>query len=126
MQAVKTNNAPAPIGPYSQAIRLDNLIFCSGQTPLDPKTMQICSLDIVEQTKQTMENISAILKESGSDLSKIVKTTIYLKNFADFERMNKVYESYLGEIKPARTTVEVSRLPKDALVEIECIAMMNK
>ncbi|HSH66070.1 MAG TPA: RidA family protein [Bacteroidia bacterium] len=126
MQAVKTNNAPAPIGPYSQAIRLDNLIFCSGQTPLDPKTMQICSLDIVEQTKQTMENISAILKESGSDLSKIVKTTIYLKNFADFERMNKVYESYLGEIKPARTTVEVSRLPKDALVEIECIAMVNK
>jgi 2-iminobutanoate/2-iminopropanoate deaminase len=122
MQAIKTPGAPKPIGPYSQAIKLDKLIFCSGQTPLDPVTMEICSLDIVEQTKKTMENIGAILKEAGSDYSKIVKTNIYLKNFADFERMNNVYESYLGEIKPARTTVEVSRLPKDALVEIECIA----
>lgn len=126
MEAIKTSNAPKPIGPYSQGIKLDNLIFCSGQTPLDPETMQICSTDIVEQTKRTMENIGAILKEGGSDYSKIVKTNIYLKNFADFERVNKVYESYLGEIKPARTTVEVSRLPKDALVEIECIAVVNK
>lgn len=124
MQPIKTAKAPKPIGPYSQGIKLNNLIFCSGQTPLDPETMQICSLDIVEQTKQTMENIGAILKEGGSDFSKIIKTNIYLKNFADFERVNTVYESYLGEIKPARTTVEVSRLPKDALVEIECIAMI--
>ena len=122
MKAIKTEKAPQPIGPYSQGIKLDNLLFCSGQTPLDPVTMQICSLDIVEQTKRTMENIGAILKEGGSDFSKIIKTNIYLKNFADFERVNKVYESYLGEVKPARTTVEVSRLPKDALVEIECIA----
>lgn len=124
MQAIQTDKAPKPIGPYSQGIQLNNLIFCSGQTPLDPGTMQICSLDIVEQTKQTMENIGAILRAGGSDYSKIIKTNIYLKNFADFERVNKVYESYLGEIKPARTTVEVSRLPKDALVEIECIAML--
>lgn len=124
MQAIQTDKAPKPIGPYSQGIQLNNLIFCSGQTPLDPRTMQICSLDIVEQTKQTMENIGAILRAGGSDYSKIIKTNIYLKNFADFERVNKVYESYLGEIKPARTTVEVSRLPKDALVEIECIAML--
>jgi 2-iminobutanoate/2-iminopropanoate deaminase len=122
MEAVKTAQAPKPIGPYSQGIKLDNLVFCSGQTPLDPLTMEMCSLDIIEQTKKVMENIGAILKEAGSDYSKIVKTNIYLKNFADFERMNKVYESYLGDIKPARTTVEVSRLPKDALVEIECIA----
>jgi 2-iminobutanoate/2-iminopropanoate deaminase len=122
MEAVKTPHAPKPIGPYSQGIKLDNLIFCSGQTPLDPVTMEICSLDIIEQTKKVMENIGAILKEAGSDYSKIVKTNIYLKNFADFERMNKVYESYLGDVKPARTTVEVSRLPKEALVEIECIA----
>src|SRR6185295_9922505 len=98
MKAINTSKAPKPIGPYSQAIQLDNLIFCSGQTPLDPETMQICSLDIVEQTK---ENIGAILKEAGSDYSKIVKTNIYLKNFSDFERVNKVYESFLGEIKPA-------------------------
>lgn len=123
MLPVKTTQAPAPIGPYSQGIKLENLIFCSGQTPLDPQTMQMCSLDIVEQTKQVMENIGAILKAAGADFSGIVKTNIYLKNFADFERVNKVYESYLGEIKPARTTVEVSRLPKDALVEIECIAV---
>jgi 2-iminobutanoate/2-iminopropanoate deaminase len=122
MEAVKTLKAPKPIGPYSQGIKLDNLVFCSGQTPLDPVTMEICSLDIVEQTKKVMENIGAILKEAGSDYSKIVKTNIYLKNFSDFERVNKVYESYLGDIKPARTTVEVSRLPKEALVEIECIA----
>jgi 2-iminobutanoate/2-iminopropanoate deaminase len=122
MEAVKTSEAPKPIGPYSQGIKLDNLVFCSGQTPLDAVTMEMCSLDIVEQTKKVMENIGAILKEAGSDYSKIVKTNIYLKNFADFERVNKVYESYLGDIKPARTTVEVSRLPKDALVEIECIA----
>jgi 2-iminobutanoate/2-iminopropanoate deaminase len=124
MQAIKTDKAPKPIGPYSQAIKLDNLLFCSGQTPLDPRTMQICSTDIVEQTKQTMENIGAILKEAGSDFSKIVKTTIYLKNFADFERVNQVYESFLGDTKPARTTVEVSRLPKDALIEIECVALV--
>jgi 2-iminobutanoate/2-iminopropanoate deaminase len=122
MEAVKTAQAPKPIGPYSQGIKLDNLVFCSGQTPLDPVTMEMCSLDIIEQTKKVMENIGAILKEAGSDYSKIVKTNIYLKNFADFERVNKVYESYLGDIKPARTTVEVSRLPKDALVEIECIS----
>ncbi len=126
MKSIKTAGAPAPIGPYSQAIQLDNLIFCSGQTPLDPATMQMCSLDIIEQTKRTMENIRAILEAGGSDLTKIVKTTIFLKNFADFARVNKVYESYLGEIKPARSTVEVSRLPMDALVEIECIAVINR
>lgn len=125
MQPIETTKAPKPIGPYSQGILLDNLIFCSGQTPLDPETMQICSTDIVEQTRQTMENIGAILKAGGSDFSKIVKTNIYLKNFADFERVNKVYESYLGAVKPARTTVEVSRLPKDALVEIECMALVK-
>lgn len=125
MQPIETTKAPKPIGPYSQGILLDNLIFCSGQTPLDPETMQICSTDIVEQTRQTMENIGAILKAGGSDFSKIVKTNIYLKNFADFERVNKVYESYLGTVKPARTTVEVSRLPKDALVEIECMALVK-
>ncbi len=126
MKPINTSAAPAPIGPYSQGIQHDNFIFCSGQTPLHPETMQICSNDIIEQTKRTMENIGAILKAGGSDFSKIVKTNIYLKNFTDFERVNKVYESYLGEIKPARTTVEVSRLPKDALVEIECIAVINR
>ena len=123
-KVINTVNAPKAIGPYSQAIEANGMVFISGQIPINPENGQIPE-GIEAQTEQVMKNIGAILKEAGADFSGIVKTNIYLKNFADFERVNKVYESYLGDIKPARTTVEVSRLPKDALVEIECIAYVR-
>lgn len=122
MQTIHTPDAPKAIGPYAQAIRSGNLLFCSGQTPLDPATMTIPYLTIEEQTLRVLENLELVLIAAGANRTHIVKTTVFLKNFADFERMNRVYEAFFGTHKPARSTVEVSRLPKDALVEIECIA----
>lgn len=122
MQTIHTPDAPKAIGPYAQAIRSGNLLFCSGQTPLDPVTMTIPHLTIEEQTLRVLENLELVLQAAGANRTHIVKTTVFLKNFADFERMNRVYEAFFGSHKPARSTVEVSRLPKDALVEIECIA----
>jgi 2-iminobutanoate/2-iminopropanoate deaminase len=117
-----TDNAPKAIGPYSQAIVLGDLVFCSGQIPLDPKTMEIVGTTIEPQTKQVLENLQAVLKAAGTDLSRVVKTTVFLKNFSDFQSMNAIYEGFFGASKPARSTVEVARLPRDVLVEIECIA----
>jgi 2-iminobutanoate/2-iminopropanoate deaminase len=124
MKQVQTPNAPTAMGPYSQGIISGGFVFCAGQTPMDPLTGELCEGGIEEQTEQVMKNISAVLGEAGSHPGKIVKTTIFLKDFNDFEKVNAVYGSFLGDVKPARTTIEVSRLPKDALVEIECIAMM--
>lgn len=122
MKVIFTEDAPQAIGPYAHAIQAGNLIFCSGQTPLNPKTMRIEGATAKEQTTLVLTNLEHVLKSVGSNRNHIVKTSVFLKNFADFEIMNKAYADFFGEHKPARTTVEVSRLPKDALVEIECVA----
>jgi 2-iminobutanoate/2-iminopropanoate deaminase len=122
MQIIYTENAPTPIGPYSQAVKYENLMFLSGQIAIDPKTNELVGKDAAEQTKVIMENIKAILEEAGLNFNHIIKTTIYLKDLNDFAKVNEVYGQYFTEHKPARSTAEVSRLPKDALVEIEMIA----
>lgn len=125
MESIHSDQAPQAIGPYAQAIICNGFIFCSGQTPLDPATMTITGSTIEEQTLQVLQNLQAVLSAKGVGIARIVKTTVFLKNFADFERMNKVYAAFFGDHRPARSTVEVSRLPKDALVEIECIAVLD-
>jgi 2-iminobutanoate/2-iminopropanoate deaminase len=122
MKKFLASSAPKAIGPYSHATQSGNLIFCSGQTPLNPSTMQIEGATVTEQTILVLSNLEAVLKAIGADRTHILKTSVFLKNFADFEKMNQAYEAFFGMHKPARTTVEVSRLPKEALVEIECIA----
>ncbi len=124
-EKIATAHAPAAIGPYSQAIRLGNLLFTAGQIALDPVTQQIVGPGIQEQTTRVLENLKAILESAGSSLAQVVKATVFLKDFNDFAAMNEIYGKYLapeGVLAPARSTVEVSRLPKDALVEIELIA----
>jgi peptide-methionine (R)-S-oxide reductase len=126
---VATDKAPAAIGPYSQAVRVGSLIFTAGQIPLDPATMQVVPGGIAEQTRRVLQSIKAILDEGGSSLERVVKTTVFLKDFNDFAAMNAVYAEFLapeGVSAPARSTVEVSRLPKDVLVEIEVIAELHK
>lgn len=115
--------APPIIGPYSQAIKVDNLIFCAGQIGADPKTNKIVNGGIREQTEMVLANLSQVLKAAGTNLSNVVKTTVYLSNMEDFPVMNEVYATNFRKPYPARVTVEVSRLPKDALIEIECIAV---
>ena len=122
MQTIYTDKAPKPIGAYSQAIKYAGLVFVSGQIAIDPKTNEFVNGTIEEQTKIVMENIKAILEEAGLDLSCVIKTTIYLKNINDFPKVNKIYGEYFKGHKPARATVEVSNLPKNALIEIEVIA----
>lgn len=123
--AVSTPQAPAAIGPYSQAVRIGDLVFASGQVALDPVGGQLVPGDIAEQTTRALENIRAVLTEAGLGLADVVKTTVFLKNMGDFAAMNEVYAKYLapeGIVPPARSTVAVAGLPKDALVEIEVIA----
>ena len=124
-EVIATAHAPAAIGPYSQAIRLGNLIFTAGQAALDPATQQVVPGGITEQTTRTLENLKAVLEAAGSSLAHVVKATVFLKDLNHFAEMNAVYAKYLapeGIAAPARSTVEVSRLPKDVLVEIELIA----
>jgi len=126
--AVSTAHAPAAIGPYSQAIRLGNLLYTSGQIALDPASGQLVPGAIAEQTFRVLENLRAILTAAGTDLAHVVKTVVFLKDMNDFAAMNAVYGRFLapeGVIPPARSTVEVARLPKDALVEIEVIATIG-
>ncbi len=120
---ISTDAAPAAVGPYSQAVRCGNMLFCAGQIPLDPKTGQIISKDIGEQTRRVMENITAVLKAAGMTFENIVKTTIFLTDMGDFQIVNEIYGSYFKQTPPARSTVQVSGLPKAANVEIEVIAM---
>lgn len=123
METKNVDKAPAAIGPYSHAVLHSGLIFCSGQVPLDPETMTLVGDDIETQTKQVMKNIEAVLTGLGSSLHQIIKTTIFLDNMEDFPKLNKVYEECLKGHKPARSTVEVAKLPLGALIEIECIAV---
>jgi 2-iminobutanoate/2-iminopropanoate deaminase len=122
-EIIETAKAPAPIGPYSQAVRVDGLIFVSGQIPIDPVSGQVASGDIEAQTRQVIRNISAILEAAGISLDQVVKTTVYMTNLNDFPEFNRVYEEYFGKAKPARATVQVAGLPKDVLLEIEAIAL---
>lgn len=122
---VSTENAPAAIGPYSQAVRIGEMLYCSGQVALDPTTGQLVPGGVAEQTVRVLENIKAVLAGSGLELADVVKTTVFLKSMGDFAAMNAVYERYLapeGVVPPARSTVAVAALPKDALVEIEVMA----
>jgi len=125
---VSTPHAPAAIGPYSQAVRLGNLVYTSGQIALNPATGQLVSGAITDQTTRVLENLKAILTAAGTDLAHVIKTVVFLKDMNDFASMNTVYAKYLapeGTVAPARSTVEVARLPKDALVEIEVIATVS-
>jgi len=115
-------NAPQAIGPYCHAIQTGSLVFCSGQTPLDPETMQIVGADIGQQTERVLQNLEIVLEGLGLSLQNVVKTTVFLKDMADFERMNAVYARMFAPHRPARTTIAVKQNPLDALVEIECIA----
>lgn len=121
MEIIHTDQAPAAIGPYSQAVRHGDLLFCSGQIPLTVEG-KIVEGSVSEQTHQVLKNLSAVLAAGGSSLNKVVKTTIFLSDMENFAKVNEVYASYFSDHKPARATVEVARLPKDVLVEIECIA----
>jgi 2-iminobutanoate/2-iminopropanoate deaminase len=121
-EVVSTENAPGAIGPYSQAIKSGGFVFCSGQIPIDPVTGQFVSEDVTEQTKQVFKNLEAVLKAAGSGLTNVVKTTVFLADMNDFTAMNDVYSQFFTENKPARATVQAARLPRDAKVEIECIA----
>ncbi len=125
MQMIETDKAPKAIGPYSQAVKCENMLFISGQIAINPKTQEMVEGGIEEQTKQVMENIKGILEEVGINMEHIVKTTIYLKNLDDFTVVNEIYGSYFEKHKPARATVEVSNLPKGALIEIEAIACIE-
>ena len=120
---IETKDAPKPIGPYSQAVRAGGFIFVSGQIPLDPATGQVVEGNIVPQTRQALNNLAAILREAGSSLEKVVKTTVFLANLDDFSSFNQVYGEFLGASRPARATVQVARLPKEALLQIDAIAL---
>jgi 2-iminobutanoate/2-iminopropanoate deaminase len=119
---ISTAAAPAAIGPYSQAIRTGDLLFVTGQIPLDPATGQLLAGDVRVQTRQVLKNLAAILEAGGSSLSRVVKTTVYLRDLGEFAAMNEVYAEFFGEQPPARATVQVARLPRDAAVEIELVA----
>lgn len=123
MQAISTDRAPGAIGPYSQAVRAGGMIFCSGQIPIDPQTGAFVSDDVAEQTEQVLKNLAAVLEAAGTTLNDVVKTTVFLADMNDFAAMNEVYGKYFAENKPARATVQAARLPRDARVEIDCIAI---
>ena len=122
---ISTSEAPAAIGPYSQAVRNGNFLFCSGQIPLDPKSGQIVPGDIATQTQRVLDSVGAVLKAEGLNFENIVKTTIFLTNLDDFQTVNEIYGSYFKQEPPARSTVQVSALPKGAKVEIEVIAVAD-
>jgi 2-iminobutanoate/2-iminopropanoate deaminase len=124
LQPVASSEAPAAIGPYSQAIRAGGLVFVSGQIPLDPASGTMVGGDIEAQTRQVLLNLGAILTAAGSSMRAVVKTTVYLTDLGDFAAMNRVYEAFVGEPPPARATVQVARLPREARVEIDAIALV--
>lgn len=123
METISTENAPGAIGPYSQAIKAGGMVFCSGQIPINIETGEFVSEDIAEQTEQVLKNLRAVLEAAGSSLNKVVKTGVFLADMNDFAAMNEVYGRYFSDNKPARATVQAARLPRDAKVEIDCIAI---
>jgi 2-iminobutanoate/2-iminopropanoate deaminase len=126
LEQVRTDAAPAAIGPYSQGIITNGLVYTAGQIPLDPATMELTGGDdVAQQTERVMRNLAAILEAAGASLQSVVKTTVFLKDMNDFAAMNEVYGRHFGEHRPARSTVEVSRLPKDVRVEIEAVAAVD-
>jgi 2-iminobutanoate/2-iminopropanoate deaminase len=124
-EIITTDKAPGAIGPYSQAIKAGGFVFCSGQIPIDPATGNFVSEAIGEQTEQVLKNMSAVLEAAGSSLNDVVKTTVFLADMNDFAEMNEIYGRYFSDNKPARATVEAARLPRDARVEIECVALVG-
>jgi 2-iminobutanoate/2-iminopropanoate deaminase len=122
-EVVSTKDAPQAIGPYSQAIKANGFVFTSGQIALDPSTQQVVAGDVAAQTERVLQNVSEILEAAGSGLGKVVRSTVFLKSMNDFAAMNQVYAKYFSSAPPARSTVEVARLPKDVLVEIDVIAL---
>ncbi|WP_053956989.1 RidA family protein [Inediibacterium massiliense] len=122
---IHTNNAPEAIGPYSQAVKVGNFVFTSGQLPVDPKTGELIRGDIQKATRQSLENVAAILKEAGTSMDNVVKTTVFIKDMNEFSKVNEVYGQYFLNDKPARSCIEVARLPKDADVEIEVVAFIQ-
>ncbi|MDR3613121.1 MAG: RidA family protein [Candidatus Obscuribacterales bacterium] len=124
IKIINTTDAPQAIGPYSQAISANGFVFVSGQIPINPKNSEILRGTVTEQTDQVLRNLQTILKEAGTSLEKVVKTTVYLNSMNDFEEMNKKYGEYFSSTKPARATVEVGRLPKDVGVEIDAVAII--
>ena len=125
-QTISTPGAPKAIGPYSQAVAHGNLVFLSGQIPLDPETGQLVAGDIAVQTERVLKNVGAVLEAAGASFADVVKTTVFLKNMGDFPAMNEVYARFFPEQPPARSTVEASRLPRDVQVEIDCIAVLPR
>jgi len=125
IRTIQTDKAPAAIGPYSQAKVVGNMVYTAGQIPLDPVSMELVGSNVQEQTEQVFKNLQAVLEAAGTSLGNVVKTTVFLKDMNDFGPMNEVYARYLGENKPARSTVQAARLPKDVLVEIEAIAIVG-
>lgn len=123
-QIIHTSNAPEAVGPYSQAIKINNMIFTSGQIPLDSETNELVGEDIDSQTRQVLKNITAVLNEAGVGLEKVMKTTVYIKNMDDFNTVNEIYSEFFTENPPARSVVEVARLPKDVLIEMDVIAII--
>jgi 2-iminobutanoate/2-iminopropanoate deaminase len=122
-EIVQTQSAPRAIGPYSQAVKAGGFVFCSGQIALDPATGEMAAGSVADQTHHVLKNLQAVLEAAGSSLGKVVKTTVFLQDLADFAAMNAVYAEYFPQAPPARATVQVARLPKDALVEIEVVAL---
>lgn len=123
-EIVSTDGAPGAIGPYSQAVKAGGMVFCSGQIPIDPATGDFVSDVVAEQTEQVLKNLSEVLSAAGTNLGNVVKTTVFLADMNDFAEMNEVYGRYFGDNKPARATVQAARLPRDAKVEIDCIALV--
>lgn len=126
MDRIQTDNAPKAIGPYSQAIKANGFVYASGQIPLDPSTMQIVEGGIREQTERVMKNLKAVLEAAGSSLDRVVKTTVFLSDLGDFADMNETYGRFFGEVPPARSTVQVSRLPREVRIEIDVIALAGR
>lgn len=124
-QIISTDNAPKAIGPYSQAVAWNGMVYLSGQIPLDPVTGQLIEGGIAEQTVRVLDNLKAVLEAAGSDLAHVLKTTVFLKDMSEFAPMNEVYGRYFNENPPARATVEAARLPRDVRVEIECVAAIR-
>src|ERR1700726_2037070 len=124
-EVISTKDAPQPIGPYSQAVKANGFIFTSGQIAIDPSTQEVVAGDVAAQTERVLRNLSEILEAAGSGLGKVVRSTVFLKNMNDFAAMNQVYGKYFGAAPPARSTVEVARLPKDVLVEIDVVALTS-